>query len=198
MQYKQEGFLYVVSGPSGAGKGTLLGRVMEQDPKAVFSVSATTRAPREGEQDGKDYFFVSNKEFSHMIDNGEFLEYADVFGMSRYGTPKKFVQERIAEGCNVMLDIDVQGAVRVKQAMPEAVMLFVAPPSMAELEQRLRHRGTETEDAIQNRLRTAKTELEFAVFYDYVIINDNVDDAVQRMQAAMGAAQCRPACVDYE
>lgn len=188
----------MVSGPSGAGKGTLLKRVMEEDPKAVFSVSATTRAPREGEQHGKDYFFVSNKEFGHMIDNGEFLEYADVFGMSRYGTPKKFVQERIDEGCNVMLDIDVQGAVRVKQAMPEAVMLFVAPPNMAELEKRLRNRGTEAEDVIQNRLRTAKSEMEFAVFYDYVIINDNVDDAVQRMQAAMRAAQCRPSCVDYD
>lgn len=188
----QRGCLIVVSGPSGAGKGTLLKKVMDADSNAVFSISATTRDMRPGEVDGKDYYFISDDDFSRMVAGNEFLEYADVFGMSRYGTPKGHVEKCMDEGKNVYLDIDVQGARQVRQSMPEAIMLFIMAPNMAILEERLRNRGTENEQAVQKRLETAKKEIASAKDYDYIIINDDAEQAANVIQSIIMAEKCRP------
>lgn len=190
-QQQERGCLIVVSGPSGAGKGTLLQMVMEADEKAVFSISATTRDMRPGEVDGKDYYFITDSDFDRMVIDGEFLEYADVFGLSKYGTPKTPVAKNIEQGRNVYLDIDVQGAFQVKQSMPEAIMLFIMAPSMEVLEQRLRNRGTEEEPALLKRLETAKTEVAFAKDYDYIIINDDAQNAANVIQCIIAAEKCR-------
>ena len=171
----------VVSGPSGSGKGTILQGLMEQEKNAVFSVSATTRAPRPGEIDGVHYFFISEEKFQKMVDQDEFLEYADVFGMNKYGTPRAYVEQQLGQGKDVVLDIDVVGALNVKRAMPEAVMVFVIPPTRAELERRLRGRGTEGEEQIRRRLETAMTEVSKAKEYDYLVINDDLKEAVEQM-----------------
>lgn len=188
----QKGTLLVVSGPSGAGKGTLCNELLARRENAKFSVSATTRAPRPGEIDGVHYFFVTNERFDEMIQNGEFLEYACVFGMNRYGTPRKAVEERLAQGIDVILDIDVQGALNVKKAMPEAVMLFLLPPSFEVLRTRLIGRGTETDEQIQKRLATAKSEIALADQYDYVIINDQLEAALRQVEDVLDAESCRP------
>lgn len=177
----QRGTLLVVSGPSGSGKGTILQGLMEQEKNAVFSVSATTRAPRPGEIDGVHYFFISEEKFQKMVDQDEFLEYADVFGMNKYGTPRAYVEQQLGQGKDVVLDIDVVGALNVKKAMPEAVMVFVIPPTRAELERRLRGRGTEGEEQIRRRLETAMTEVSKAKEYDYLVINDDLKEAVEQM-----------------
>ena len=177
----QRGTLLVVSGPSGSGKGTILQGLMEQEKNAVFSVSATTRAPRPGEIDGVHYFFISEEKFQKMVDQDEFLEYADVFGMNKYGTPRAYVEQQLGQGKDVVLDIDVVGALNVKRAMPEAVMVFVIPPTRAELERRLRGRGTEGEEQIRRRLETAMTEVSKAKEYDYLVINDDLKEAVEQM-----------------
>lgn len=177
----QRGTLLVVSGPSGSGKGTILQGLMEQEKNAVFSVSATTRAPRPGEIDGVHYFFISEEKFQNMVDQDEFLEYADVFGMNKYGTPRAYVEQQLGQGKDVVLDIDVVGALNVKKAMPEAVMVFVIPPTRAELERRLRGRGTEGEEQIRRRLETAMTEVSKAKEYDYLVINDDLKEAVEQM-----------------
>ena len=171
----------VVSGPSGSGKGTILHGLMEQEKNAVFSVSATTRAPRPGEIDGVHYFFLTRERFQEMIEQDEFLEYADVFGMNQYGTPLAYVEEKLAQGRDVVLDIDVVGALNVKKAMPEAVMVFIIPPSRAELERRLRGRGTEQEEQIQRRLQTAMSEVARAREYEYLVINDDLNEAIEEV-----------------
>lgn len=181
-----DGCLIVISGPSGSGKGTILGLAMDGET-SVFSISATTRKPRPGEVDGRDYFFVTDEKFNDMIDNGEFLEYAEVFGMSKYGTPKAAVMEKMQAGYDVYLDIDVQGALQVKESMPGAVLVFVLTPSMEVLEQRLRDRGTESEEAIGKRLATAKTEKAYAKDYNYIIINDNAQTAADDLKAIIRA-----------
>jgi len=169
----KRGKLLVLSGPSGCGKGTVLRALMEGRSDMVFSVSATTRAPRPGEVDGREYYFVSRERFMEMVERGELLEHAEFVG-NCYGTPKAPVLTQLEAGRHVLLDIEVQGAAQVKKAMPEAVLVFLAPPSLEELERRLRGRGTETEEKIQGRLKTAEYEMTLAGEYDYTVVNDEV------------------------
>ena len=171
MQKKKQGTLFVFSGPSGVGKGTLNAKLFaEFGDQMAFSVSATTRAPREGEIDGTHYFFIDKQEFENRIANNDFLEYAQFAG-NCYGTPKSYVMSLLEAGKNVLLEIEVQGAMQVMARMPECVSIFVLPPSFEELERRLRGRGTETEDKILKRLETAKGELAYADKYRYQVVN---------------------------
>ncbi len=171
MQAQKKGVLFVFSGPSGVGKGTLKAKLIEEFGEEIaFSVSATTRAPRPGEIDGKDYFFITRQEFEQRIANHDFLEHAQFAG-NLYGTPKPYVVNLLDQGKNVLLEIEVQGAAQVKASMPECVSVFILPPSEEVLEHRLRGRGTETEEKIEARLATAKQELTHAQEYDYRIVN---------------------------
>lgn len=179
--------LFVISGPSGAGKGTLVRLVREQDPDLALTVSATTRSPREGEVDGVAYHFLSEDEFEARVQAGEFLEYADVHG-HRYGTLNSEVDSRLAAGISVILEIDVQGGLNVRRAYPEdSVLIFVEPPSLEELERRLRGRGTEDEESIRLRLANARREMEVADQYDVRIVNDEREAAAARLLAAIRA-----------
>ncbi|MBO4364948.1 MAG: guanylate kinase [Eggerthellaceae bacterium] len=179
---QRRGNLFVISGPSGAGKGTLVARVLERVENAWVSVSATTRQPRPGEVDGVHYFFLSDDQFSELVEQDGFLEWAQVFS-NRYGTPVAKVQERMAQGCQVILEIDVQGAFQVKEKMPQAHLVFIDPPSYEVLEARLRGRGTETDDVIAQRLETALLELSQKDKYDYVLVNDNLEAAADELVA---------------
>ena len=181
-----KGKLLVLSGPSGVGKGTVVGELMKVRGDMGFSVSATTRAPRPGEQDGVSYFFVTKQRFEEMIAQGELLEYAQ-FVNNYYGTPRAYVEQMLSEGMNVVLDIEVQGARNVVNAFPDAVSVYMIPPTYDELERRLRGRGTETEEQIQGRLKTAMEEARAADFYRYIIINDNLDEAVNELNAIITA-----------
>ena len=173
--------LYVISGSSGVGKGTVIKGFLDKNPQFILSVSCTTRKPREGETDGVNYFFLSKEEFQKNIDEDKFLEYAQFAG-NFYGTKKKYVNERLAEGKNIILEIDTQGALQVKKRMPEAILIFICPPSFEELEKRLRGRHTEDEETIQRRLSKAKAELERAENFDYKIINDSIDNAIKSIE----------------
>ena len=175
-----KGHAFIISGPSGSGKSTLLKEVFAARDNMFFSVSATTRDPRPGEVDGKDYFFVKREEFQRMLHNDELLEHAEYVG-NCYGTPRGPIDEMTSKGCDVILDIEVQGAMQVKAKMPEAVSIFIAPPSIEELEKRLRGRSTETEEKIAGRLETAKKELALADTYDYKVLHDDVDRAVAEL-----------------
>lgn len=171
-----KGQIFIISGPSGCGKSTLLKEVFSKRDKVYFSVSATTREPREGETDGVQYYFVTKEKFRNMIENDEFLEYAEYVENS-YGTPREPVETKIDEGYDVFMDIEVQGAAQVKAKKPEAVSIFIAPPSIEELERRLRSRSTETEEKVQGRLQKARVELFEAPKYDFQIVNDDVERA---------------------
>jgi len=173
---RNRGKLFVISGPSGAGKGTLRRELFKAIPELVYSVSVTTRKPRFGEVDGVDYFFISQSEFARMRDSGELLEWAEVHG-NLYGTPRKFVEKNLGEGKSVVLEIDVQGALQVKRTFPEAVLIFILPPSQEELSRRLHGRGTESEEELEVRLRNAQWELEKKDIYDYAVVNDDVKKA---------------------
>ncbi len=168
----KRGRLFIVSGPSGSGKSTVLGEVFKRRDRLYFSVSATTRAPRPGETDGVEYFFLDEERFDQMVERGEFLEHAR-YAKCSYGTPRGPIEEKLNAGIDVILDIEVQGAKQVKARMPEAVSVFLAPPDLRELERRLRSRGTESEERIALRLETARSELREAEKYDYVVVNDD-------------------------
>lgn len=171
MDTPKRGVLFVYSGPSGVGKGTLKEKLFaEFGDRLSYSVSATTRAARPGEKDGVDYFFISKQEFLNRVANNDFLEYAEFAG-NLYGTPRSYVERLLSSGMNVLLEIEVQGAMQVKRRMPESVSVFVLPPSFEELERRLRGRATETEEKICERLETARRELECAKDYDYRVVN---------------------------
>ncbi len=188
--YSQQGMMIVLSGPSGAGKGTLKNEYMKRHNNAVFSVSMTTRPPRPGEIEGTDYYFTNQAAFQSILANDGFLEWAQVHG-EYYGTPKQFALNTLAENKDIVLDIDVQGALQVKKSYPQALMIFIIPPSVEILEQRLRKRGTETEEKIQRRLSNAKKELSLMNQYDYVVINTTIEEAYQRLNAIITAEKCR-------
>ncbi len=191
MVEQRNGLLLVVSGPSGVGKGTLVKALMERNSRIKMSVSATTRAPRPGEIEGVHYFFKSEEEFKAMVDRGEFLEYIHVFGTKYYGTPRSFVEQQLHDGYDVILEIDVQGAMKVKQAFPDAVLMFITAPSMGEIKSRLIGRGTETMEQVEKRFATAFEEVKMIPHYDYVIVNDVVDVAVHHMESILEAERCR-------
>ncbi len=188
----ERGKLIVVSGPSGSGKGTILSEVLKS-PDYVYSVSATTRSPRKGEIDGKHYFFLARDEFEQRIAGGGFVEYAEYNG-NYYGTPTEFVEHNLDEGKNVILEIEVQGAMQIKKTVPDALFVFMTPESREELEDRLRARGTEEEEVIQRRLSIADREIPSALLYDYVIFNRRGEQpkAVEDFFAAVRAASLTP------
>mgnify|MGYP000062305189 FL=1 len=176
----QQGILVVVSGFSGAGKGTLMKELLKRYDNYALSVSATTRQPREGEKDGEDYFFVSREYFQQMIEDGRLVEYAQYVN-HYYGTPRDYVEKKMAEGKDVILEIEIQGALKVKKRFPDALLIFVTPPSAGELRRRLVGRGTETIEVINARLRRAAEEASGMEAYDYLLINDEIDKCVEQM-----------------
>jgi len=175
------GKVFVITGPSGVGKGTLIERLLEHVPELELSVSATTRDPRPGEVDGRDYHFLTPEEFERRVEAGDFLEHATYSG-NRYGTLREEVERRLEEGRSVVLEIEVQGARQVREAMPEAVQIFVAPPDPAALRERLEGRGTDSAAAIERRLRTAETELEAQEEFPHVVVNDEVQNAASELE----------------
>lgn len=184
------GRLIVISGPSGAGKSTVVFKAIENREDICFSTSVTTRKPRPGEVDGREYFFVDLDRFKEMVEKDELLEHA-VYVANSYGTPRAYVERQMAAGLNVLLDIEVQGARQIHEKMPEAVMIFIVPPSMAELRRRLEARGTDTERAIEARLIRAGQEYAEADFYDYIIVNDDTEMAARELSAIITAERCR-------
>jgi guanylate kinase len=187
---KERGLLIVLSGPSGVGKGTVCGALRKQDTDILYSVSATTRSPREGEIDGVNYFFKTKDQFKEMIKNDQLLEWAEYVG-NFYGTPVDYVEKTLSEGKDIILEIEVQGALKVREKFAEGVFIFLMPPSLAELRNRIVNRGTETEELINNRMTVAKDEIEMMNKYDYVVENDEVHLAVERIKAIVIAEHCR-------
>lgn len=186
----KKGILLVVSAPSAGGKGTILRELFRREEGLRMSVSATTRQPRPGEVDGKDYYFVSRDTFQQWVDTGSMLEHAEYVG-NCYGTPKGPVEEWLAQGLDVVLEIDVQGGSQIKELAPDCVSVFITPPSMEVLEKRLRERGTEDEETIRKRLAAARQELAFAERYDYIVVNDQLEDAVEDMRAILRSEKRR-------
>ncbi len=191
MKLDKQGLLIVISGPSGVGKGTVRKALFQRsDHDLVYSISMTTRKPRSGEVDGEDYYFVSREEFEERIKNDQFLEYAQFVG-NYYGTPKDKVLEQLNQGHEVVLEIEVNGASQIKKKMPDAVFIFIAPPTYDALEKRLIARGTEHSDAIKERIEKAHTEIKLANQYDYIVINDEVDNAADRIMAIIRAEHAK-------
>lgn len=184
------GILFVVSGSSGVGKGTINHAVLSQVNNLKLSISATTRAMRVGEVDGRDYFFLTPEEFDLQVKNGEFLEHARVY-QNMYGTPKKYVYQTLEKGYDVLLEIDVQGALKVKEKMPEGVFIFIQPPSVEALAQRIQQRGKDSPQSIHDRMAACHEEMPMVKHYDYVVVNDRLDEAVTKVQAIIIAERCR-------
>lgn len=178
---KKKGRLFVISGSSGVGKGTLLKVLLSNNEEINLSISATTRHPRKGETDGVNYFFTAEEDFLKSVQNGEFLEWAE-FNGNFYGTKQAYVEKTLSKGEDLILEIETRGALQIKQKLPDAVLIFVLPPSIDELEKRLRGRDTEDEETIQNRLKEAFREIECSKDYDYRIVNDNVENATKELQ----------------
>ncbi|WJH33216.1 guanylate kinase [Paenibacillus sp. CC-CFT747] len=189
-QKSDKGILIVLSGPSGVGKGTVCSALRQCTNDLVYSVSATTRSPRAGEQEGVNYFFKSKEQFMSMIERDELLEWAEYVG-NYYGTPREFVRSTLDAGKDIILEIEVQGALKVKQKFPEGVFIFLLPPSLDELEQRIVTRGTDSMDAIRSRMNAAREEIALLEHYDYAIVNDRVELACQRIQAILEAEHCK-------
>lgn len=186
----EAGKLVVISGPSGAGKSTVISRVMDSNPNVVFSISATTRNPRKGETDGVEYIFIDKACFEKMISDDEFLEYAKYVN-NYYGTPASPVRDSIDAGKDVVFDIEVQGAMQIKKKCPNAILIFIVPSSFTELERRLRSRGTDSEEVINQRIQTARTEYLMVQNYDYIVINDDPDQAANEIKSIITAEKCR-------
>ena len=182
----EKGVLIIVSAPSGCGESTILHRLMEKREKLCFSVSATTRAPRTGEVDGVDYFFITREKFDEMVENGEFLEHAEYVG-NCYGTPKAAVDDKLNEGYDVYLDIEVQGAMQIKAQRPETLMIFLMPPSLEELERRLVTRGTDSAEVIRGRLQQAQEEFKLREQFDFTVVNDEVERVVDEISEIIDA-----------
>lgn len=190
MKQKQRGELIVLSGPSGVGKSTVIAELLSNRRDIHFSVSFTTRQPRVGEEHGVNYYFVSREEFERMIEADELLEYAQ-YVENYYGTSLKVIEEKLQRGVDVLLDIEVQGAAKVREKCPEAVCIFIIPPSLEELSRRLRKRNTDSEDVIAQRLAKAREECRECMKYDYLVVNDNVMSAAQQILAILEAESCR-------
>lgn len=186
----EEGLLVVVSGPSGCGKGTICKELLRRNKDIIISISATTRKPRNGEVEGVNYFFIDKERFDAMVQNDEFIEYANVHG-NFYGTPKKFVLDKLKNGESILFEIDVQGAIQIKKMYPKAVLIFIAPPSMEELKNRIVGRGTESKSDIEKRYENAFKELEYIKEYEYMVINDEVMNAVEKIESVIMAEKCK-------
>ena len=191
MKMKRKGILIVVSGFSGAGKGTLMKRLMSTYDNYALSISMTTRAPRQGEENGREYFFVNREAFEEKIGQDGFIEYA-CYCDNYYGTPKEYVEKQLEEGKDVILEIEIQGALKVKEKFPSALLLFVMPPSVEELRKRLEGRGTESAEVIEKRLKRASEEAEGIEQYDFIVVNDNLEECVKEMHALIAAARKTP------
>lgn len=185
-----KGLLIVISGPSGAGKGTICRALLDKNPDIKLSVSCTTRNPRQNEVEGINYYFITKEKFKEMIDADEFLEYAEVYD-NFYGTPKAKVESILNEGKDIILEIDIQGALKVKEKYPEGVFVFIMPPSMEELKNRIKKRGSETEESLIKRFKSAFQEINYVANYNYVIVNDEVEKAVEKLEAIILAEKCR-------
>lgn len=187
----KQGKLFVFSGPSATGKGTIC-RELLKDPDTWLSVSLTTRAPREGEEHGVHYYFVTREEYDRTVEEDGFLEHAEIYG-NCYGTPKRYALEHMAAGEDVILEIEMQGALQIKKAYPEAVLIFVLPPSLKELQNRIRKRGSESEEQIAARMKTTLSEIELLPEYDYFLVNDDLDEAIATARSIMKAEHCKTA-----
>ena len=184
--------VFIISAPSGSGKSTLVNKVRDRVPNLDFSISYTTRKPRGAEQNGREYFFVTRQQFEEMIRNNEFLEHADVFG-DYYGTARRFLRKAESDAKDLLLDIDVQGAAQIKSKLPDAVSIFILPPTRTELERRLRERGQNSEEVIQRRLKAAKREIENYQKYDYILVNDRLEESVDALEAILLSERLRRA-----
>lgn len=187
---KQKGILFILSGPSGVGKGTVRQHLFEQKTDLQYSISMTTRDKREGEIDGVDYFYKSREAFESLIEQDQLLEYAKYVN-NYYGTPRQYVEETLASGKDVFLEIEVQGAMQVKKRFPQGVFIFLFPPSLEELKNRIVNRGTESEELVLNRLKEARNEIEMMHAYDYVVVNDKIQHAVDKIQSIITSEHCR-------
>ncbi|MBQ6006114.1 MAG: guanylate kinase [Selenomonadaceae bacterium] len=186
------GLLIVVSGASGTGKGTVCKKILTDLPEVAYSISATTRTPRPGEVDGREYYFLSVDEFKAWIADEKFLEYAEVYG-NFYGTPLNKIEERLNRGEDILLEIDVQGALNVKRKCPEGIYIFLLPPSLEELKRRIEGRGTESPESLSRRLKNAVAEIKIGLEYDYVVVNDSVDKAVAEIKSILTAERLKVA-----